>query len=75
MRGRIKVLKRAQPGAARKGSGFGFITDEAGADRFFPHSNVEGSNFDDLQEGLEVEFEPYEEPGRGLRARRVRVAG
>jgi CspA family cold shock protein len=75
VRGRIKVLKRAQPGAARKGSGYGFITDEAGVDRFFPHSNVEGTRFDQLQEGLEVEFEAYEEPGRGQRARRVRVAG
>ena len=73
MKGRIKVLKRAQPGAVRKGTGYGFITDENGQDRFFPHGNVEGTSFDQLQEGLAVEFEPYEDPQRGLRARRVQV--
>lgn len=84
MRGRLTFVKRAQPGAPRQGSGFGFITDEQGKDRFFSHSSVVGTAFDQLKEGLDVEFEPYEEPiveyapGKrrgGLRAREVRVVG
>jgi cold shock CspA family protein len=76
MKGRITSIKRAKPGVKFTkgcGSGFGFIKDEAGVDRFFPNGNVTGCSFDELQEGLDVEFEPYNEPGKGERARNVRV--
>lgn len=71
MIGTIKALKKAQPGQPRKGSGYGFITDTAGADRFFQHGDVDG-DFDGLQAGLTVEFDPQDNP-RGLRATSVRV--
>ena len=54
--------------------GFGFIaTDEGGTDLFFHMSAVEGSHFDDLQEGQRVEFSVGEGP-KGPRAENVRVA-
>ncbi len=62
--GRITTIKRAK--------GFGFIKDAAGVDRFF-HANACETPFDQLQEGLDVEFETYTEPGRGERARKVKV--
>lgn len=65
MKGRITTIKRNK--------GFGFIRDEAGTDRFF-HANSVETPFEQLQEGLDVTFEPYDEEGRGQRARRVRVA-
>lgn len=65
MKGRITTIKR--------GKGFGFIRDETGTDRFF-HANSCDTPFDQLQEGLDVTFEAFEESGRGQRARRVRVA-
>ncbi len=64
MKGRITTIKRSK--------GFGFIRDEAGVDRFF-HANACETPFDQVQEGLDVTFEPYDEPGRGQRARRVKV--
>ena len=78
MKGRITNIKRQK--------GFGFIQGADGIDRFF-HINGQlagDTPFDQLQEGVAVEFEPYEEtvhpvskeplaPGKGLRARRVRV--
>lgn len=76
MKGTITTIKRGKPEqtfAKGCGSGFGFIRDEDGKDRFFAHNSVDGANFDDLKEGLAVEFEPYEMEGRGLRARGVRV--
>ena len=36
--------------------GFGFITDESGADWFFHQSGVTARNFDDLREGQRVTF-------------------
>lgn len=65
MKGVIKALK--------KDSGYGFLRDEIGQDRFFHANHVEETTFQQLQEGLAVEFEPYEEPGKGLRAREVRI--
>lgn len=65
MKGRITTIKRAK--------GFGFIRDEAGVDRFF-HANACDTPFDQLQEGLEVTHEPYTDPERGARSRRVKVA-
>lgn len=64
MKGRITTIKRAK--------GFGFIRDESGVDRFF-HANACETPFEQVQEGLDVTFEPYNEPGRGDRARKVQV--
>jgi cold shock CspA family protein len=68
MKGHITALKRTK--------GFGFIRDSEGRDRFFHANGLEGTTFDQLQEGFAVEFEPYDQAGakdNGLRARRVRV--
>lgn len=76
MKGRITTIKRAK--------GFGFIQGEDGVDRFF-HVNSVDTPFEQLQEGIDVTFEPYEESvhpktkepiaaGKGLRARRVTAA-
>ena len=52
--------------------GFGFIAGD-GEDMFFHHSSVEGTNFDELQEGQTVEFEIGRGP-KGMRAEHVRLA-
>lgn len=71
MKGRITTIKRVK--------GFGFIKGEDGTDRFFHANSCVDQTFNALQEGLVVEFEPYEEEGRGpsggpgARARSVRV--
>lgn len=68
MKGHITALKRTK--------GFGFIRDAEGRDRFFHANGLEGTTFDQLQEGFAVEFEPYDQAGAKdncLRARRVRV--
>ena len=51
--------------------GFGFIAGERG-DIFFHHSSVEGMNYDDLREGLTVEYVEGEGP-KGPRAENVKV--
>ena len=51
--------------------GFGFIAGD-GEDMFFHHSSVEGTNFDELQEGQTVEFEVGRGP-KGMRAENVRL--
>jgi cold shock protein len=51
--------------------GFGFIAGD-GEDMFFHHSSVEGTNFDELQEGQTVEFEVGRGP-KGMRAEHVRL--
>jgi hypothetical protein len=70
--------------------GYGFLRGtEDGLDRFFKRTNIASNSpvsFDDLEEGLEVSFEPYTLPQRAtdggpepkpgnnnLRARQVRV--
>lgn len=74
MKGRIKFIKHSPSGAPQKGSGFGFIVDEHQQDRFFHWSDVDGVPFNQLKEGLAVEFEPAEgKDGKGLRASQVRV--
>lgn len=68
MKGHITALKRTK--------GFGFIRDSEGRDRFFHAGHVEGTTFDKIQEGHEVEFEAYQESAgkdNCLRARCVRV--
>lgn len=51
--------------------GFGFIETEKG-DIFFHHSNVEGTQFELLQEGQRVQFNEGQGP-KGPRAEEVRV--
>ncbi len=52
--------------------GFGFIATGNGNDMFFHQSAVEGTTFDQLQEGQKVSFEAGQGP-KGPRAERVRV--
>ncbi|MGL4514993.1 MAG: cold-shock protein [Lacipirellulaceae bacterium] len=51
--------------------GFGFIEGERG-DIFFHHSSVEGMRYDDLREGLQVEYQEGQGP-KGPRAEHVKV--
>ena len=52
--------------------GFGFIETGDGTDMFFHMSNVEGTTFEQLQEGNRVSFEIGQGP-KGPRAEQVRV--
>lgn len=52
--------------------GFGFIDNGSGKDMFFHMSNLEGLQFDDLQEGQRVEYTEGQGP-KGPRAENVRV--
>jgi len=52
--------------------GFGFIDDGSGKDMFFHMSNLEGLQFDDLQEGQRVEYTEGQGP-KGPCAENVRV--
>lgn len=79
--GRIIAVKKAKPGARIErgcGAGFGFLKDEHGVERFFHFNNVKDITPDELEEGIDVTFEPYTEPnkpvGKGERARAVRRA-
>jgi CspA family cold shock protein len=56
--------------------GFGFIQGERG-ELFFHHSAMEGSNFDDLQVGQNVEYQVEQGGGggKGPRAAHVKVVG
>lgn len=51
--------------------GFGFIEGERG-DIFFHHSSLEGTTFESLREGQQVEFEEGRGP-KGPRAENVKV--
>lgn len=51
--------------------GFGFIETPSGDDVFFHSSSVEGTTFDELQQGQRVEFTQSSGP-KGLRAENVR---
>jgi CspA family cold shock protein len=51
--------------------GFGFIDTGSGKDLFFHMSALDGVRYDDLQEGMRVEFEAGEGP-KGPRAENVR---
>jgi cold shock CspA family protein len=58
---------------------FGFITpDEEGGEIYFHRSALHGANFDDLGEGIAVEFmlgqEAGDRPSEGLRAVDVQLA-
>ncbi|MBL8848333.1 MAG: cold shock domain-containing protein [Planctomycetaceae bacterium] len=61
--GRIKKLTA---------KGFGFIDTGDGQDLFFHMSNVEGSSFDQLQEGQRVSFHAGQGP-KGPRAENVQL--
>ena len=54
--------------------GFGFIDTGTNQDMFFHHSSVEGTSFDDLREGQQVEYNPGQGP-KGPRAENVRLVG
>jgi len=59
--------------------GFGFLTpDEEGGEVFFHRSALHGADFDELAEGVTVEFrlghEEGDQPNEGLRAVDVRLA-
>jgi CspA family cold shock protein len=62
MTGQIKLLTREK--------GFGFIRGTDNNDYFFHRSGLIGIEFDTLQEGDEVEFQPSKGP-KGLRAENV----
>jgi CspA family cold shock protein len=51
--------------------GFGFIDTGSGKDLFFHMSALDGVRYDDLQEGMRVEFDTGEGP-KGPRAENVR---
>lgn len=51
--------------------GFGFI-ESAEGDIFFHHSSVTNGSYDELQEGMEVEFETGSGP-KGPRAENVQI--
>jgi len=53
--------------------GFGFIRSEEGSEIFFHRTSLQGMQFEDVREGLSVEFE-VEEAARGPRANNVRPA-
>ncbi|VAX38386.1 Cold shock protein of CSP family [hydrothermal vent metagenome] len=53
--------------------GFGFIEDGSGKDMFFHSSSVEGTTFDELEEGQQVTFNVGEGP-KGPRAENVKLA-
>ena len=53
--------------------GFGFIRGNDGKDVFFHRSGLVGLNFEDLEQGLTVDFEVEKGP-KGLRAANVRTA-
>jgi len=61
--GRIKKLTA---------KGFGFIDTGDGQDLFFHMSNVEGTSFDQLQEGQRVSFQAGQGP-KGPRAENVQL--
>lgn len=52
--------------------GFGFISTGSGDNVFFHQSSVEGTSFDQLQEGQKVSFDVGQGP-KGPRAEHVRV--
>jgi CspA family cold shock protein len=52
--------------------GFGFIDMGTGKDMFFHQSAVEGTTFDQLQEGQKVSFDTGEGP-KGPRAENVKL--
>lgn len=55
--------------------GFGFITpDEGGKDVFVHFSNISGSGYKSLDDGVKVEFE-MAEGRKGMEATDVRIVG
>jgi CspA family cold shock protein len=52
--------------------GFGFIDLGNGEDMFFHSSNLEGANYDDLQEGQRVSFSKGQGP-KGPKAENVKL--
>lgn len=65
MKGTVKKLIRDR--------GFGFITAEDGSEVFFHRSELEGLDFDTMEEGAGVEFEVGTGP-KGPRALKVKAS-
>ena len=75
---RIKFYENTKRSTVAEGTikrltdkGFGFIDAGDGTDMFFHMSSVEGSHFNDLQEGQRVSYEIGQGP-KGPRAEQVR---
>ena len=64
MKGKIKKLIKER--------GFGFINAEDGKEVFFHRSSLEGTDFDALEEGSDVEFDLERGP-KGPRAVNVKL--
>jgi CspA family cold shock protein len=64
LKGRIKKIVRER--------GFGFISAEDGKEVFFHRSGLEGIEFDDIEEGDDIEFNSERGP-KGLRAVNIRT--
>lgn len=73
MIGVIKALIKKREGGPAAGTGYGFILDANHSDRFFHARNLVGVRFEELREGMKVEFEPVSIDGKGERAESVRV--
>jgi len=69
-----KNVKKMAEGTIKRltDKGFGFISTGSGEDMFFHQSSVEGTSFDQLQEGQKVSFDAGQGP-KGPRAESVRV--
>jgi CspA family cold shock protein len=65
MTGQIKRLVRDR--------GFGFILSENGTEYFFHSSGLQNAQYDALQEGDHVVFEPVVNPQKGPRAEDIHV--
>ncbi len=80
MKGVIKAVIKKDAERGRNG-GYFFIIGEDTVERFAHASNLQApatfpgasSRASDIHEGQNVEFEPIEIPGKGLRADRVTV--
>ena len=70
---RRSVVREMPQGTIKKltDKGFGFIDTGRGGDLFFHMSNLQGVQFDDLQEGQRVEYTEGRGP-KGPRAENVR---
>jgi cold shock CspA family protein len=74
MTGIVTAVVRRREG---QNGGYGFIRDAQNQERFFHARNLLNTRFEDLQEGLTVEFDPVSEgsKGNGMRAHNVEVTG
>lgn len=72
-RGEVKTHAQLLRGAVARilaEEGYGFITTDDGSEYYFSRENVIDPSFDQLQEGMEVQFIP-EPAAEGMQAKRV----